>query len=176
MADRNGVDERLARLESNMHSLSENLAALAAQVSRIVDGQRTPWNTLASWSGVLLVIIGIGGSLVHNTLADRISLAREEARSTERLSDARHEGQQALLQNAIDRQAALRGEFDAMASTNAAKLQRVETQLAALSNFSNLGQSELRGWVSEHHARLTGRELPPRQVWPTVGRDVGSHE
>lgn len=187
MAPRSGTDERLARLESEMHSLASNFAsyqqstaasiqALANKIDSIVSGQKTPWNTLASWAAVLLVIIGIGGNLVHSTLSDQITLARGDAATAERMSSERHQAQAELLSTFNDRLSLLRGEFDTQSSTNTAKLQRVETQLAGLSNIVNLSDNELWRMISEHHYAITKHHLPDRMVWPTVGRDVGAHE
>ena len=167
----NGRSERLARLESGMAGLTSMVTSLAAKVDQLADSRKTPWNTLASWAGVILVIGGFGSSVIHRALTDKISGVQSQVADSEKLSETRHDSQAEHIRLLNERLSVIRGEVD----TVIAGLQRTETQLKNKSDLTNTAVEDLRNWVSEHHYAIHGRHLPPKVVWPVVGHDIGGH-
>lgn len=169
-ADRDITDaERLARLEQDMQGLTGAVRALAVKVDALADTQRTPWNTLIAVAGLLLTLVAMVGSAAGYVLNEKINA----------IQDMGTVQVQAVANAATvnsDRISAVRADHDSLLASTSSKLQRVETQLFALSNIAAIQAENNRNWISEHHQHLYGRPLPDKKVWPIVGQDRGAHE
>ncbi len=66
MDDKNDINDRLGSLEKNYHTISQDVAALTAAVQgladnvrRLTEGAKTNWTNIASWVGVMLIMLGL---------------------------------------------------------------------------------------------------------------------
>lgn len=60
------VEQRLSRVEVSVENLAGSISHISNQVDiigkRIVDSQKTPWATLASWAVVIIAVVSLGMS------------------------------------------------------------------------------------------------------------------
>lgn len=79
-------DAQIAALAQRVTGLENTLGGISAQLatlqSTINDRSRTPWGTLISAMGVLIVIIAYGGNLALAPVIQNVQILRDQANST----------------------------------------------------------------------------------------------
>lgn len=173
------IDARMATLESEMEGLRGQFTGLASQVNtkfaeqsaliqRLVDDKRTPWGTLGTWAALLVTIGTLGVGLLGYTLNTQMLGLKEEMRQNDNLSLTRHEAQGELIRINSDRTSETRVVQSAMQS----ELQRVETQMAAGSNYRNLQVSHQHLLIDQLWQKQFGQVLRDPGVYPLQGADA----
>lgn len=161
---------RITRLEASSAQLREDVAGLRGSIDRLTTEfqatRRPQWQTLASYMALLVMVLGMGGSLL--ALAGRSQLAPVEQLT------AGLETKTKDLESRIDRtQVAMADVATTMrevSTRQSEKFTEVETQLRMLSELTNLRFHEHDRFQRLLWGKAYGEELPSNGLNPVVGR------
>lgn len=165
------VYQRITRLEATQAEMSKQFAELAGAVRSLASefqaARKPQWQTYIAAIGILITLAVGGFSIVM--LANRGELAPVQLLTTANATQINEVvGRVDRVQSAVieTRTVAERAE-----TTQREKFAEVETQFKALSNQTNMRQSEHDRLIRMLWRKSYGEELPGNGIWPVVGKE-----
>lgn len=164
------VFQRITRLEATQAEMSKQFGELAGAVRSLATefqaARKPQWQTYIAAAAVLITLAVGGFSIVM--LANRGQLSPVELRTTS--NTARIEEQASRMDRMFTTMGALSSTVERVETTQRERFAENETQFLALSNQTNMRQSEHDRLLRMLWRRSYGEELPGNGIWPVVGK------
>ena len=158
--DENLISQRIGKIESeqaamstSLRSLSNSIGDLSEQIQGLQDSSKTNWSTMASWSAVMLTIVGMVGFGFIARPMSSMELALVEMGKTQK-SHLLSDGHGVALINSIH----LSDEISVLSKTIRHESSLISSRIDSETDILERQMLENRSGVSEIRERLSREE------------------